>query len=923
MSGQRERYDTSIPLPAVGFQVLDRIKLTLLYLRAAILIPIGIAKFFYSAFLYILSLYRTLFWLALITIVWYLLVIWWPYVMLLFLKLIIPLTNMLILLFNLFAMVLIIILRIVIMIWNFFVPFIGIFITIVFNIIFTIITAIFDAIGSINFEPIISAFINIIMILVDIVMKIIGVLIKVGTPILIQLSKIIATLVEVVMTAVKIILPIIVWIINSLFRLLEPILQIVSWYFGGISKIFGMSSMAAGRSLLSTDGAGPSYNVHTRLKFTEDTDGARNGDRPSDQTLTEYSNQMAYTMYNSAKRYTQDDLDMANSLMREVLNEDTRQQSMAIRSILKEFHETQGKHVEVPFEHTLSAVKLRGSQHQPKERKVVFDASVDRSYYANTGRHVLETDYEKATKNNGLAQQKIDEARNHELHEAAQKERDFERMLFATVVYNSASKAMRENVEEMISPADLINHWDDGLRYFGYQSAKEIRDDYINTYGNGAGFVDSLSWIGNSSFIKELFGDDGSHEAQDDLPFNARFMDWEAAQREAYGATSPNCFSDPNHPMCSAKTAWISPSKIDSARKLMDFTQQNQDIDITPGSKHSKESFGAFPMISTRNCFSKPKNKLCIKEIPSNARVHINQIRLTKWQRESLTTYVIYCKPWCTTFALIDLCRLWNAFVEIRFFISAIPYFNRNIATLTNLAPWTGVLLDWIFVVPKYENASLFMWVCWVNHLFDLWIWYVALRIAMLLWRFLWPQLVSFWNIITSIRLVESVEAPFWRRRKARMERIFEKAIDRGEITAIVDEEPNPVSSHIGDVIHEQTNIGGSVSVHHHHHYHGPSSSSIYDYDPHIRREAFEREQMEIFESIRAYAEEHGLTEDQVYIHMVQQFEAMFGRLNVDDIDHKSIPHATKLIENHSSQVVLRRRRTNHPQQPSSSSSSY
>src|SRR3989338_2739729 len=129
-------YDNEVPLSAASglslASLMDRARLTLLYLRAAILIPIGIVRSLLAALLYVLSLYRTIFYVALITLLWYLLVIYWPYFMLV-------ITNVLILLFNLGSAVLLIILRIVIMIWNIFVPFIGIFIMVVVNLFFTII----------------------------------------------------------------------------------------------------------------------------------------------------------------------------------------------------------------------------------------------------------------------------------------------------------------------------------------------------------------------------------------------------------------------------------------------------------------------------------------------------------------------------------------------------------------------------------------------------------------------------------------------------------------------------------------------------------------------------------------------------------------------------------------------------------------
>ena len=977
-------YDNEVPLSAASglslASLMDRARLTLLYLRAAILIPIGIVRSLLAALLYVLSLYRTIFYVALITLLWYLLVIYWPYFMLVIINVLIPITNVLILLFNLGSAVLLIILRIVIMIWNIFVPFIGIFIMVVVNLFFTIIGDIFDAIGSINFEPIVGAFIQIISVLVDIIMKVIGIIIKIGTPILIQFSKIVTTLVEVIMTAVKILLPIVMWIINSLFKLLEPILDVVSWYFGGIASIFGMSASSTGRSLLSlkmtpdvfdlndeayeryldsvkappprgtgyvdddymmslykkhytideslvpssrsfdafaSSGSGrkilETYEKEQEVKFngkklkfkdgtgtnagaTEKDDASNGGDphRPSDTTLNEYSNQMAYQFYKSARQFGHEDLTLANHLMREVLSENNRKDNIAMRAIIKDFNAQYG-HLESPFEHTLSNVKIRGVVEHPEELRTRLKArrkdvrSVLVSSGASAGaRHLLETDFDK-NKEQYLSQRKIDEAKAIAAQEMAYREHELTRMKFVTVAYNSASKALKTNIEDYVSPGDLVTHWDDTLRYFGYQSINEVREEFINTHADGAGFVESLNWIGDHPIFSYF-----SRMDEHVLPDNVRFLNWEEEQRA----------------MREVKAASLNGTRA-GGRSLLEVTQQNQDVNVA-GSKESKESFGAFPMISTRNCFSNPKNKMCIPQIPASFKPRLGLIRLTADQKRALTTYVIFCSPWYTTFALIDLYRLFNVLQELRFFISAIPFFNRNIATLTKIAPWTGLLLDWVFLIPKYQNASLFQWVCWVNHLFDIWVWGVAVWIASKLFSLIWPILVGVWNNLSSVRINVSSGSFFYKQRLKTLDRILSRAMARGEINAQIGDDIHPNSHHLASVVKEQY-IGTTINsgdVHHHHHYHTDSKSPMIlaaiD-DEEIRKEAYEREMFDIHSQLlRTEGESESLRFRLQWL--ITKFQQHNVVLDLNDIDHKSLNRSRHLIDNHPIHRILRER---------------
>jgi hypothetical protein len=635
----------------------------------------------------------------------------------------------------------------------------------------------------------------------------------------------------------------------------------------------------------------------------DDEGGERDPNRPSDKTLDAYSNQMAYSFYNSARKFGQEDLKLANGLMKEVLSENNHRENMALRAIFKEYNENHG-HLEAPFEHTLSNVRIRGVPEHPEEMRKRFKHErkhVVSVLHKGSGRSLLETDFDK-NKDLLLSQRRIDDAKAIAAQEAKYREHEITRMKFVTVVYNSASKSLKDNIENIVSPGDLIAHWDDTLRYFGYQSLNEVREEFVNTHVDGAGFVESLSWIGEHP-IFNLFARDEEEETV--LPDNIRFLNWAEEQRA----------------LREAREFALNGTKA-SGRSLLEVVQQNQDVNVA-GSKESKESFGAFPMISTRNCFSNPKNKMCIPQIPASVRPRINTIKLTADQKRALTTYVIYCTPWYTTFALIDIYRLVNVLQELRFFISAIPFFNRNIATLTNLAPWTGVLFNWIFLVPKYQNATLFQWVCWFNHLFDIWIWGVAVWLALKLFSLLRPMAIDFWNNVTAVRLNESVLAPFYRRRQARLERIFAKGIDRGQIVAREGDTVSPLGTHISAVVRDQNlSIGAVINgdTHHHHHYHTNSSPAMSSHiqDPEIRQEAYERELVEL------YSELHEVEGKDMSIRLriawyLNKIQNTLVRLDPHDIDHKNLSHSKALIDSHPVHEILSRRLTA-PQRPTSSS---
>ncbi len=206
--------------------------LAIIYTVARIFVDIVI--FIVQTIMYFASIFWP--WLAvfiIITIIWYLVVIYWVYVIKLVLDVAIPLVNLGITLFNFAVILFIVIWDIAVTIWNCIVPLIGMIIYVIMDIIATVLSDIFEIIGSIDWEPIVSAFMGILNIVVEIVMQILIIIIKVGAEILKFVAQIIGPILEIFMEFVQIWVVLIQWVFELLFKILEPILLILGAFFGG------------------------------------------------------------------------------------------------------------------------------------------------------------------------------------------------------------------------------------------------------------------------------------------------------------------------------------------------------------------------------------------------------------------------------------------------------------------------------------------------------------------------------------------------------------------------------------------------------------------------------------------------------------------------------------------------------------------
>jgi hypothetical protein len=935
ISKPRTVIDGSIPFYAPGIGIWNRFHLLLLDVRTLIMIPIRILTTLFNVIAYFFTiLYPLLFWLIIIWFFWYLAIIFWPYLIKVILVVFIPILNVLIELFNLFFMIFIIILSIAILVWNIIVPFLGMLLYVVINVVLTILADIFNIIGSVNWEPIISAIMNILTILVDIAMQILMVLIKVGMEILTVLSKIISVLMEVVLTAIKIILPIVVWIVQILFKVLEPILKVIAIFFGGLASMFGR--MSTGRALLSVrlspvlfnvteipyrDPYGDSwgsrmeeektklsreeedynffvektlgisnerddyiYNLYNRAKelsvderelndkkylediLRENTDDAAtpksgtfsdfsntpygrkilqswgkksgkgllrfideeeeeqklyempkdNSDRPSDSVLNDAAHTIAHTFYTSARNMHPDDMKLSQDIFDAVHAETHRRDNLAMKSILQEFSKNY-LHLQPKFEDTLSSVRFKGSPEHPRDMHARFHEERKKHetmFMHNTGRKLMgnENDWEESKKNY-LSQKRIDDAKALVAQEQAYKKYHTDRMKFATVVYSATTKALKESMEIGVTPENILKHWDETLKYFGYIDMQQVHQEFVELYGDAAGYLISFSTISEHPLLRYFKKNDKS------VAESPYYHDWAIEQKKLVEARAV---------------------EQAAGRKLLAVTQQNEDKNVA-GSKESQESLGGFATLSTLNCFSSPKNPLCIPEIPSNFSFRIPLIHLTQKQKETIETSVFECRPWRTTWCIICWDRFFNVWQEFRFLISTIPLINYPIATITVLAPWTGIFFNWIFLVPKFHVGSLFQFVCFVYHLYDVFI------VGVVLWlfsKFIYP----FWGVVVAtwanIRAARIQNRRSWaaRKRLNDVNYYLLKMQRRGEIAAkigagiYVDDKDDVTlakrrsranvdtksfESAVGTVVQNTHNNNVVVHHHHHHHHHG------------------------------------------------------------------------------------------------------
>lgn len=761
-----------------------------------LLIPFKIAVLLLQFIFWMISIiYPILFYLIIIWLFWYLLIIYWPYVMQVIIVVFIPIANVLIILFNLFFMIAVIIAMILITVWNAFVPFIGMILYVLINVISTILADVYNAIGSIDWEPIISGFMQILQIIVQIAVQILVVLIKVGSEILMALAKVIGPILKILLTFVKILLPIVAWILKLLYYILSPILQILAAFFGGgnpagartkpaettarrlfsieLSKsvlnqtVFAEARRAADDIVAIPDGLAPeereeferflksigklkkapdeedtndfftdtirdalegeapprpvsdfqsgrrlfasTWNPlpkNNNLRFVdEDVDKEESEDGLSEAHLDTAAHQMAREMYIGSKGLSSNDMSLAMDTMHAIMTEHKRQGDLSIQSTMRDYAR-KSRHLEPAFSDTLASIHYDTTVEHPERMYARFHQEAQQraqQQFSGPGRKLLEN--WKDVNEEKIAGLRIEHARA--VLEQQKKYRHYQEThhKVVTVVYASVTKSLKHAFEEGITPTNVMKHWDSMLRSFGYKSIQEVRMHFENTHGDAVNFMNSFSVVSELPFFRYFKRADPSRI---ESPY---FHDWAIEQSK----------------LKKDKEAM-------HGRRLMQM-QFNQDKDVR-GNGDSKGALSGFATFSSRDCFSSPKNSLCIPNIPPSFQLRIPLIKLTKKQTQALLQDTSLCQPWRLTYCLICTDRFYNAWQSFRWLLSAIPPINYPIARLTLQAPWTGFFFDWIFLVPKYHTTSFRQAICFAYNLYDV---FVSLVVIWLLLRIVPP----------------------------------------------------------------------------------------------------------------------------------------------------------------------------------------
>lgn len=826
--------DARVPYPAygtrfdrlTGYTIFDRDIVGFFYLLwewvyTIAMIPIRlIILFFRLVFLFARMAYPFLFYVAIIWILWYLVVIFWPYVIDIVLTVAIPILNVLILLFNLFAQLFIFLWDIAVTIWNAVVPFIGMILNVVINLVLTILSDVFNAIGSFNWEPIISALMQIINILVEIAVQILVVLIKVGAEILTQVAKIITPLINFLLEVIKAVLPVVQWIFELLFDILEPILGLLGFLFGGGGGNETTSKgSSTGRRLFSMDVHPvvftPAYlekinivqlpdnlpysltydsllknlpknisaheveeferiireiakepdididNVNAWFKSTmvakpgmEDYDsgvGRRLFEQPrqkeqevvwkqkktgglrfvddlttpkhheetpdeeDDGHLHEVSNAIARHMLASANNMRKDTLVRARETMNAIRAEVRHHSKLSIYTILQE--EDRKMRARMPkFKETLASVEYPMSVKHPKHMVATFheDLKKRQTEQFDTGRRTLGVNWNEAQ------QQQLDFVKVKHMRDIIQQTKQYTEfhqtnIKVINVAYAAFTRTMKRNMEEVITPEIVIKHWGSFLQSFGYKSLQEVHADYIKNYGTDPWeFMTAMSQFTEHPIIRVFKKADPSNK---ESPY---WHDWATEQLK-----------------------YKEDQQAIMGRKLLQM-QSNGDDDVR-GDGESKTGLASFTTISSLDCVSSPKNPFCLPLIPLSFKPRIPTINLSDKQVKTIKMETTVCEHWRFTNCIICWDRFYNAIIDVLFILSAIPFINYPIAQVTVTVPWTAPLLDWIFVVPKFRMPPLFEWVCFIFHLYDLFVTIVVLFVLFEILPELWDIFYTTW----------------------------------------------------------------------------------------------------------------------------------------------------------------------------------
>lgn len=151
-----------------------------------------------------------------------------------------------------------------------------------------------------------------------------------------------------------------------------------------------------------------------------------------------------------------------------------------------------------------------------------------------------------------------------------------------------------------------------------------------------------------------------------------------------------------------------------------------------------------FQLLTQATCNTSPKNFLCWPFIPKS--LTINTCPTLVWpaaaQGDDFCNYLFCPSPrnLLDPAAYISWCRITNGVREILFFLALVPFLSTTMGILAERFPWIGWIWEWLLIFPPGHTPAGVDWVCWVMHLYDLWL---DVFLTWLAWLLLLP-LVEF-----------------------------------------------------------------------------------------------------------------------------------------------------------------------------------
>lgn len=798
--GENNGFDEATIFQIRNLQIAETVRLFVLQIEAFVSFILEIFSaiaMFATRLFALLSPYLFLF--ILFVFFFWMVHIWWPFFIKLTIDVLIPVLDLCIIAFNIIFKITVFIYMIVASVWNAFVPFLGMLLYFVFDIILTVMDLVNQILGAIDLTSLFNSLMEILNVVMEIVLQIIEAIIKVGESVLQTLAKVISVLIEIVMSVVKILLPIVVFLFKVVYFVLEPIIKLIQFFFGGgQSNTYGNGSS---KKLLSLNIMGNTYRddyystaydpyaefvmstlsmnpadlyttIHKNstpaddlwsspemtgrrplaykqrkagLEFLDEVEDTEE-DMPRSVNDDDITYGFAHTFHRSAKQIPTQVVHETFSVMDQIMDHHRNRDPLTISAILTNYNKQYG-HLRAPDEDRLGSVRYASQLEHPNDMKTRLEMErankrAEIMAGSNAGRKLLDIMAYPDKANEHLNHYMSALEKEHALlimdQAVKYKNKHDERMMFATVFTSAVSTTMKKHAETTFHPDNIMEQWTVLLNQMGFEDVWDWHRQFIETHGDAVNFILYISSIFQHPFFDII---KKTEEADPNSPY---FHDWVAEQE-----------------------------KMNSGRKLFSVNDDNK-AGNTQGI--TRASFSGFAVVSKKNCKSAPKHPLCAP-IPSTKLLSwsIPTLILTQKQKEQISQNVGDCTPWIDeVFCFICIERVYNTLVEILFLIVAIGPVNNAIASLILIAPWTGFFLNWMFIVPKFKRATTFQWVCFV---YELWNPFIVFLIIFSLYYFFWPIIQAFYRAfrgVTSIR----ARPPKPNEDVAALDRLFAPIID-------------------------------------------------------------------------------------------------------------------------------------------------